>query len=369
MCVIAEFCGILRYHYGEFAENGSMASIRKREGSWVADIRRTGHKSVSKSFPTKSLASEWARKIESDMDAKQYQDGRSLNSITFGDLIDKYTREIGAVRPFGLTKAAVLKNVNAALGALPLSSLTADRLSKYVEARRAAGAGGVTVAIDLTYIGGVLKTASAIWKIPVDQTAVSDARARLAHMGVSTKSKERTRRPTLDEIEKLCNHFDDKGSRQKIPMSDLIRFAIASAMRLGEIIGLKWADLNETDRTIIIRNRKHPTEKAGNDQEVPLLGEAFEIVMRQLRHGERIFPITNGTVSSIFPRARRVLKIDDLTFHDFRHEGVSRLFEQGYSIEQVALVSGHRDWKMLARYTQIKAKDLHRRGIMERLPG
>jgi integrase len=337
-----------------------MASIRKRDGSWVAEVRRTGHKSISKSFPTKSLASEWARRVESEMDASQYRDNRSLNSITFGDLIDRYTKEIGATRPFGKNKAAVLKSVKAALGDVPLSGLSADRLSQYVDARRAGGAGGVTVAIDLTYIAGILKTASAIWKMPINQTAVSDVRARLTHLGVSTKSRERTRRPTLDEIERLCAHFDDKGTRQRIPMSDLIRFAIASAMRLGEIIGLKWADLNETDRTIVIRDRKHPTEKAGNDQEVPLLGEAFDIVKRQPQHGERIFPITDGTVSTIFPRARKKLGIEDLTFHDFRHEGVSRLFEQGYTIEQVALVSGHRDWKMLARYTQIKAKDLHR---------
>src|SRR5450830_1490738 len=100
-------------------------------------------------------------------------------------------------------------------------------------------------------------------------------------------------------------------------------------------------------------------EKAGNDQEVPLLGEAFDIVKRQPA-GDLIFPVTEGTVSTIFPRACNALRIVDLKFHDLRHEGVSRLFEQGYSIEQVALVSGHRDWKMLARYTQIRAKDLHR---------
>lgn len=343
-----------------------MASIRKREGSWVAEVRRVGHKSISKSFPTKSLASEWARKIEAEMDASLYRDNRNLNSITFGDLIDRYTEEIGAVRPFGKNKAAVLKNLRVAFGAVSLAGLTAERLNKYVDERRKGGAGGVTVGIDLTYVGGVLKTASAIWKIPVNQTAVSDARARLSHLGVSMKSKERTRRPTLDEIEQLCQHFASKGTRQRVPMPDLIRFAIATAMRLGEIIRLKWADLNEVDRTIIIRDRKHPREKIGNDQEVPLLGDAFGIVKRQPQIGERIFPVTEGTVSTIFPRACNKLGIEDLTFHDFRHEGVSRLFEQGYTIEQVALVSGHRDWKMLARYTQIKAKDLHReRAIRE----
>lgn len=337
-----------------------MASIRKREGSWVAEVRRIGHKSISKSFPTKSLASEWARKIEAEMDASLYRDSRNLNSITFGDLISRYTTEIGAVRPFGKNKAAVLKNLAAALGSVPLSGLHAERINKYVDERRAGGAGGVTVGIDLTYMGAVLKTAGAIWKIPVNQTAVSDARARLTHLGVSMKSKERTRRPTLDEIDRLQQHFIAKGKRQRVPMPDLIDFAIATAMRLGEIIRLKWSDLNVADRTIIIRDRKHPREKVGNDQEVPLLGDAFGIAMRQPRTGERIFPVTEGTISTIFPRACNALGIEDLAFHDLRHEGVSRLFEQGYTIEQVALVSGHRDWKMLARYTQIKAKDLHR---------
>lgn len=84
--------------------------------------------------------------------------------------------------------------------------------------------------------------------------------------------------------------------------------------------------------------------------------------MRQPRRDEagRIFPVTEGTISTIFPRACKKLGIEDLRLHDLRHEGVSRLFEQGYTIEQVALVSGHRDWKMLARYLHLKAKDLHR---------
>lgn len=337
-----------------------MASIRKRDGSWVADVRRTGHKSVSRSFPTKTLAAEWARKVEAGMDASTYRDTRSLHSITFGKLVDRYEAEIGGVRPFGKNKAAVIKSLRAALGAVPLSGLTADRLDDYISDRRAGGAGGVTVGIDLTYLAGILKTASAIWKIPVDQTAVSDARARLAHRGVSLKSKERTRRPTAGELQRIADHFNAKGSRQKVPVVEVINFAVETAMRLGEIIRLQWEDLNEADRTIIIRDRKHPTEKEGNDQEVPLLGKAFEIVQRQPKTDERIFPVTEGTISTIFPRACAALQIEDLKFHDLRHEGVSRLFEQGYTIEQVALVSGHRDWKMLARYTQIKAKDLHR---------
>lgn len=337
-----------------------MASIKKRGNSWFAQVRRTGHKSTSKSFPTKSLASEWARKIERDMDTSDYQDGRSLNHITFGNLIDRYSAEIGAIKPFGKNKKAVLAALKQSMGLCPLSALTAERLQQHATERRDSGAGGVTVSIDLTYIGAVLKIARAIWKIPVELSAVTDTRAHLAYLGVPMKSKERNRRPTADEIDRLCQHYKTKGTRQRVPMPDIIHFAIETAMRLGEIIGLRWEDLNEADKTITIKNRKHPTEKEGNDQEVPLLGAAFDIAKRQPKTDERIFPVAEGTVSSIFPRACTALGIIDLRFHDLRHEGVSRLFEQGYTIEQVALVSGHRDWKMLARYTQIRAKDLHR---------
>lgn len=297
------------------------------------------------------------------MDMMDFKDGRGLAATTLGDLIDRYNLDVGSVKDFGKNKQAVLAALKTTLGAVKLPELSSDRLLKHIDARMKDGAGGVTVAIELTYLGGIFKAAKQLWKLPVDASFIAEARANLHYKGVSTKSKERDRRPTADEIERLCAHFVAK-TRQRVPMGDLIHFAIGTAMRLGEIINLKWSDLNEVDRTIIIRDRKHPREKKGNDQEVPLLGETFDIVKRQPRINDdaRIFPVTDGTVSSIFPRACNALGIIDLRFHDFRHEGVSRLFEQGYRIEQVALVSGHRDWKMLARYTQIRAKDLHRPG-------
>lgn len=339
-----------------------MASILKIGSSWRAQIRRKGHKPITETFPTKALAEKWARKIESEIDAKRYQDGRGLDKITLGELIDQYNEEIGAEHPFGKNKVAVLAYWKRVHGDKALSEVTDDFLTKHVRNRRRDGAGGVTIGIDLTYLSGVFKTARELWKLPVSLEPFKVARANMAHLKIPTKSKERDRRPTADEIKRLCEHFD---KHSKLPMRDVIHFAIGSAMRLSEIVGLRWVDLNEQDRTIIIRDRKHPREKVGNDQEVPLLGDTFAIIQRQPKpekiDGEsRIFPCAADTISTIFPRACTALKIEDLHFHDLRHEGVSRLFEQKYTIEQVSLVSGHRDWKMLARYTQIKAKDLHR---------
>jgi integrase len=344
-----------------------MATISKRGTSWFVQIRRKGHKSISKSLPTKGLAQEWARKIEREIDTQDFQDGRAISSTTVSDLIDRYSREMQNTKPFGRNKRAVLESLKQHLGMRTIPEITSEIILEHVKTRQLdkpngdPGAGGVTISVELTYLGAVFKAAKQLWKLPIDTDAISAARTSMRYQGLQMKSKERTRRPTEEEIKRLCAFFAAKGSRQKVPMPDLIRFAIATAMRLGEIINLQWSDLNESDRTIIIRNRKHPQQKQGNDQEVPLLGDAFSIIEKQPKgEDQRIFPVADGTVSSIFPRACAALGILDLRFHDLRHEGVSRLFEQGYRIEQVAVVSGHRDWKMLARYTQIRAKDLHR---------
>lgn len=334
-----------------------MASIIKIGDSWRAQVRRKGYKHITESFSTKAQAERWARGVEAEMDANRHQGRGALDNVTVGQLITRYTEEIGAEHPFGRNKTAVLASWQRSHGGVKLSEVTSDFLTQFVRDRRKGGAGGVTINIDLTYLAGVFKTAFDLWKIPVSLDPFRAARVNMSHLKIPTKAKERTRRPTLEEINQLCAHFDNHSA---LPMRDIIHFAIETAMRLSEIVGLRWADLNEEDRTITIRDRKHPREKVGNDQEVPLLGKAFAIAKRQPKGDDRIFPHAADTISTIFPRACRRLGIVDLHFHDFRHEGVSRLFEQGYAIQQVSLVSGHKDWKMLARYTQIKAKDLHR---------
>lgn len=333
-----------------------MASIIRVGERWRAQIRRKGHASISETFPTKTLAQKWATETEASINARRYRDERSLDKITLAELIQQYREELSHVE-FGKNKHAVLTALENKLGHHTLAQLTDDRLTQYVKDRRREGAGGVTIAIDLTYLGGIYKTARQIWKMPVSMDAIATARAYMSHVKISTRSKERTRRPTKDELDRLCDYFD---KRSRLPMRDIIQFAVATAMRLDEIMRLRWDDLNESDKTIVIRDRKHPNQKAGNDQEVPLLGDSFAIVLRQPRTDKCIFPYNGSTISSIFPRACQALGINDLRFHDMRHEGVSRLFERGFRIEQVSLVSGHRDWKMLKRYTQLKAADLHR---------
>ncbi len=93
---------------------------------------------------------------------------------------------------------------------------------------------------------------------------------------------------------------------------------------------------------------------------VPLLAGSFDIVKQQTQRGELIFPYNPRSVTAGFQRVRNELGIEDLRFHDLRREGASRLFEKGYSIEEVAQVTGHRNLNILWQvYTQLFPHKLH----------
>ncbi len=137
-------------------------------------------------------------------------------------------------------------------------------------------------------------------------------------------------------------------------MRDSIHFAVASAMRVSEICRIRWADLTSRTARCGSAIASIPQQKPGNDSDVPLLDfcghDAFEIVKRQPRTKECIFPFNPRTVGKYFIDAANFLEIEDLNFHDLRHEAVSRMFESEhkYSIPEVALVSGHKDWGICA---------------------
>jgi integrase len=220
--------------------------------------------------------------------------------------------------------------------------------------------------IDLGYIKTILCHAAAVHGIVVSTENINLARIALARLGLVGKGDERDRRPTQDELDRLIAAFDSN-PRQQIPLGRIIRFAVATAMRQDEICRIEWADIDRDNKMLLIRDRKDPRRKNGNDQRIPLLDvrgyDAWTIIEEQRKfagsNGERIFPYNGRSVGTAFRRQCRELKIKNLHFHDLRHEATSRLFEAGFSIEQVALVTGHKDWKMLRRYTHLRPEHLH----------
>lgn len=326
-----------------------MASILKIGNSWRAQVRLRGMPSQAKTFPTQRQAQAWARAVEAGHSQQQ-------SNATMAALIDRYETEMTASKPFGRNKADVLARMRTLLGDVQLRDLTVDRIVHYITEQRRIQ--GVTAGIDLTYMKGVLKIARALWREPVQPSVVDEAREVLRYMGKLERGAMRDRRPTEQELAALREWF----KRSDCLTPDIFDFILASCFRPpSEIVRLRWEDVNHKDRTIIIRDRKDPRRKIGNHQIVPLLRGSYDIAMRQPKRSEFIFPVNGHSWSSLFPRACRDLGIKDLRLYDMRHHAISTLVECGkYSIPEICLVTGHKSWQMLSRYTHIKAKDLHR---------
>ena len=98
--------------------------------------------------------------------------------------------------------------------------------------------------------------------------------------------------------------------------------------------------------------------KNGETREVPLSDTALNQILQMDKSQERIFTSTPHAITTAFMRATKRAGISGLSFHILRHEAISRFFERGFSLAEVALISGHKTWSMLRRYTHLKAEDL-----------
>jgi integrase len=121
---------------------------------------------------------------------------------------------------------------------------------------------------------------------------------------------------------------------------------------------LEWTDNDHQTLTGLVRDAKHPREKIGNHLKFKYTPEGWAIVQAQLKRSSYVFPYKPSTVSDAFTSASHILGIKDLRFHDLRHEAISRLFELGYDIHEVAQFSLHSSWEDLKRYTHLKPENM-----------
>jgi integrase len=336
-------------------------------GSWRAQVRRKG-RYISETFAYREDARRWASDAERAIDqGKAPKTTRIADKTTFAHLIDLHIEDLKAVKkPIGRTKSESLKLLRASLGHRKYAELDRVTVIDFGRTRAKGGTGPVTLSMYIGYIKTVLEHAFAVHDIETSVEPVEQARLALKHLGLVGKSQERDRRPTEEELARLFAYFD-ANVRLTIPMSRILRFAIATAMRQDEICRVTWDDYNARTKTLLIKDRKDPRAKYGNDQRIPLVDlsgfDPIALIEEQRAHrsneSNRIFPYNGKSAGMAFYRAANDLQIEDLTFHDMRHEGTSRLFEAGLQIPEVALITGHKDWKMLKRYTHLKAEHLH----------
>lgn len=350
-----------------------MATFTKlKSGSWRAQVRRKG-KYVNESFLRRRDAEEWALDIERRIDrGGSPTKCARRNAKTFGDLVRLHREDLQDVgKPIGRSKAASLIFLERRLGRYKLGDLDRERLAQFGRDRAKEGAGPVNLGIDLGYIKTILSHAAAVHGMQLSTEPVDLARIALGRLGLVGRGIERDRRPTQDEIDRIIAAFESN-TRQHILVGQIIRFAIATAMRQDEISRIRWDDFDPVEKMLLILDRKDPRRKSGNNQRIPLLTvcgyDPCAIIEEQRtllgKSRGRIFPYNGKSVGTAFRRQCRELKIEDLHFHDLRHEGTSRLFEAGFTVEQVALVTGHKDWKMLRMYTHLKPEALHQKSVI-----
>jgi integrase len=342
-----------------------MASIIKQRGKWRAMIRRVGAKSISKTFGTKAEATAWARQIESDMDAGRH---RAPALLTIADVIQSYRdlraqsgREVGDTS----NEHYQLRMLSALLGDKRAESLEVAHLVEFAQTRKAEGAGPYTVNTDVSRLGSVLRHTAAVLKLHLPDV-VGAARPVLHHLGLIGGGGKRERRPTDDELDRIKDYARSQAHRSAlfVAMPDMIAVAVQTALRRGELLRIRWDDLDAARRLVLVRDRKDPRRKAGNDQWVPLVGDALDVIQRQSR-GKRpeVFPFGEHLLSKYWLEACRALSIPDLHWHDLRHEAASRLIESGWSAHEVRVVTGHATTVHLDRYVNLDPAEIAQKAV------
>jgi integrase len=334
----------------------TMATYTKLpSGRWRVQIRKSGFYR-SQTFDLKRQATKWATEIEAQI--QQVKSGGLITptGLTVGKLVKLYREN---VKEGGRTRNACLSRLESALSQTKPQNLP-FALRDFIDSRQAAGAGGVTIAQDLSYLASALDWGRHSKRFDVNPNVAREARSSLKHRKLDTRSQLRERIPTQEELVALYKLWDEN-PRQQIPMSRLVKFALASAMRQSEICRIQIEDVDFESKTVLIRQRKDPKRKTSNDQIVPLVGDALAIIKKQIgpRQIGRIFPYNPSSVSTAFTRARKNLGIEDLTFHDMRHAATVQLFRMGLDIPRVSMITGHKSWETLRRYTNLTAEDVH----------
>ena len=335
--------------------NGSIrytAIVRKRVGKTI--IHRE-----AKTFTHRSAALSWARHREVELENPAALTRKPYGTVTLAELIRWYIDTFETISKWQRSKQTHLKFLERhSIGKANALTLTSAMLIDHLRSRRADGAGPATVINDLVWIGVVLRAAKNVKELPVRPEIAQEASSACRELRLISKPRRRARRPTSEELARLREYFASRDPRAQIPMQAIVDFAIASARREAEICRLEWRDNNPLTGTGLVRDAKHPTSKDGNHRRFKYTPEAWAIVESQPRASAYIFPYDPKSVGAAFTRACHVLGIEDLRFHDLRHEATSQLFERGYQIHEVAQFTLHESWNELKRYTNLNPENV-----------
>lgn len=329
--------------------------IKNKNGttSYRAFVSVGSGKRESKTFSTRQLAIDWAEKRKKEVERSLIYGEESKLSIR--EIIASYSSRFGD--GFGRSKTNdLLRLSNYELADIDINKLTTKDLIDHCT-RRNTQAKPQTVSGDLSTLKTALSTMSAVDGFEFNSGVFERAVIVLRQEKMIAKPDKRTRIPTWVEMLQLTRYFK-RQTKLKLPMKDIMWFSYFSARRLSETTRIEWADNNDSKQTGMVRDAKHPRDKKGNHRRFKYEKTAWKIAQRQPRASEFIFPYNSSSISSIFNSTCKALNIKDLHLHDMRHAAATRLFNKGYSIQQVQQFTLHLDWRVLSRYTHMKPEDI-----------
>lgn len=327
-----------------------MATIRKRGDRYHVQVRRKGFSPITKTFSKLSDAKEWATLQERQADRGELgPDRKVLETITLSELVIRYRDTILPGKKAGQKEAEMLTAfLRHRICKKYLSELTTSDFIRWKDER--VKGNGYQKPITVKSAKRILSPVQRLLQVAIDEWDIPLRENPLARFKLKAVDNKRQRRLQDGEFDRLLK----AGGKTRNPfILPVVRFALETAMRRGEILALGVRDVDIERCTATIRESKN-----GHSRTIPLSSLAVAILETAIAvmsdkdkaRNARIFPITPISLRLAWDRLTKRAEIEDLHFHDLRHEAISRFFEKGLTVPEVASISGHRDIRMLLRY-------------------
>jgi integrase len=322
-----------------------VATLRKRSnGHWQARVRKA-NQTLTKTFINKADAEKWAKQVEVELDKGSFVNFALAERTTFREVIERYVIEVLPTMRGGNADLIRLKALaRRTIAKLNMVALTPQKLAQFRDERLNEIA-PATVIRELAYVSSIINHARREWGINITNPVM------MIKKPVGPQGRSRI----LDDMEitRLLNALKPTG-RKSIWMQPLVQIALETAMRRGELLGLRWEHIDMQRRTAYLELTKN-----GESRTVPLSTKAIEVLQSMPRSIDgRVFPINHAAVSANFDRARKRAEIEEIRFHDLRRTAITMLAHKLPNLVELSAVSGHKSLAMLKRYYHPNAEQL-----------
>jgi integrase len=339
-----------------------MASITKRGKYWRVQIKKKGYTTQYASFDTKAEAEVWAGKTTAEMQnrpAEHFDNIRLSESTTLRGAMDRYVAEIMPSKKESTRKretAIAAWWQNSTYASTTLTRIDGPLASAAIKTLKSEGKSANTIRLHMALLSHLFTIARKEWGM----TSLSNP-VQLVRMPKLPEGRSRRLEEDQDEEERLiasCRKTSEE-------LADIVIVAIETGMRQNEILKMQWSMINWLKHTITLPSEITKTDKG---RVVPLSVRAEEALQRQQQRPSaakatqkvagQVWTYTADGMRASYNKARKRAGILGLTFHDLRHEALSKLAEAGLPITQLQAISGHKTAQMLARYSHIKGRVL-----------